>query len=328
MKKWILILLAVAAVAVIAFVLATDVGQTPDKTPVIAIATMMSHPALDAAKDHAIKELKKEGFEDGKNARIILRNANGQMNTLSSIANELVAQDPDIIISITTPVSQAMKKVAQGPVVFSVVTDPVGAGLVASLDQGEEMITGASNAIPVEEPLKLIERITPNVKRLGVLFNPGEAASQIIVRQIRELAPQFGMIIVEGPVNSSGDVYPVAQSLATRVDALLLPTDNTVVSGMAGAVKVAVEHKIPLYAYDQGSVKKGALAAVSAGYAQVGTDTGKLAVRMLRGERNIPTVMALASELYINKKASEMMAVPIPEDVMKNATKVFLEISD
>ncbi len=327
MKKWSVALLVIVVIGAAAF-FALRVHNTPEGMRVIAIANLMSHPILDTVQENLLAELKREGYEDGKNVRIILRNANGQMQVVPSIANELVAQDSDIIIAITTPMSQAVKKVAQCPVVFGAVTDPVGAGLIASLDQGEEMITGTSDAVPYDEQLRLIRRITPNVKRLGVLFNPGEAASQYGIKQLRKFAPDFGFTLIEGPVSSTGDVYPVAQNLAHRVDAILISTDNTVAAGIAAAVKVATEHKVPLYACDSGSIEKGALAAVSAGYAQVGIDTGKLAVRVLKGERGIPSVTAKGSEVYINKKAAEMMGVSVPNEIIQNATKVYKEIKE
>ncbi|MDD5094602.1 MAG: ABC transporter substrate-binding protein [Dehalococcoidia bacterium] len=327
MKKWSVVAFAIVAIAVAAF-FALRVNNTPEGTKVIAIANLMSHPILDTVQENLLAELRREGYEDGKNVRIILRNASGQMQVVPSIANELVAQNPDVIIAVTTPVSQAIKKVAKCPVVFGAVTDPIGAGLITSFDRGEEMITGTSDAVPYDEQLRLIRRITPNAKRLGVLFNPGEAASQYGIKQLRKYAPEIGFTLVEGPVSSTGDVYPVAQELSSKVDAILISTDNTVAAGIAAAVKVAVEYKIPLYACDSGSIEKGALAAVSAGYAQVGIDTGKLAVRVLKGERGIPAITAKGSELYLNKKAAEMMGVIIPGEVVQDATKVYDEIKE
>jgi putative ABC transport system substrate-binding protein len=246
----------------------------------------------------------------------------------ANIATELASQGPDVIVAITTPMAQSVAKFARCPVVFGAVTDPVGAGLVSSLDKGEEMVTGTSDAWPYEDQLKLIRKISPNAKRLGVLYNPGEAASQYGIKQIRHYGPALGFELVEGSVSSTGEVYPVAQNLAGRVDALFLSSDNTVIGGVAAAVKVAVEHKIPLYVGDSGTVEKGGLAAVSVGYADLGTQTGKLVARSLNGERGIPTFVGRGSEVYINKKAAELMGVTVPEEVLRNATKVYEEIKE
>ncbi|MFC1491626.1 ABC transporter substrate-binding protein [Nitrospinota bacterium] len=311
---------ALLTVFLISFV--TKLGSA-EKTKVIAIATLMSHPALDAVQRGIIEELRRQGFVEGKNVRFVFRNANGQVQLAASIARELVAQGPNITVSITTPMSQAVAKVARGPVVFAAVTDPVGAGLVRSLEKGEATITGTSDAWPYEDQLKLIRKITPQVKRMGVLYNPGEAASQYGIREIRKYAPRFGFKLVEAAANTTLEVYPVAQNLAGRVDALFLSSDNTVIGGMAGALKVSIEHRIPLYVGDSGTVEKGGLAAVSVGYSALGRETGKLVARVLRGERNIPTFVARGSEIYLNRKAAELMGVTFPADVLRSATKVF-----
>lgn len=300
--------------------------RTQQTTKVIAVATLLSHPALDSVQENMRKELERQGYFDGQTVRFMVKNASGQIQLTSAIANELVAQNPDVIVAVTTPMAQAVAKVARCPVVFAAVTDPIGAGLVKSLDQAEENITGTSDAWPYEDQLKLIRKISPQAHKLGVLYNPGEAASQYGIREIRKFAPSLGFEIIEGSVGATTDVYNVAQHLASRSNALFLSSDNTVIAGMAAAAKVAIEKKLPLYVGDSGTVEKGGLAAVSVGYAQLGIETGKLVSRVLRGERRIPVVVAQGSDVYINKKAAEMMGVIVPEDVLKSATKVYTEI--
>lgn len=231
-------------------------------------------------------------------------------------------------MAITTPMAQAVAKIARTPLVFSAVTDPVGAGLVPALETSVRDLTGVSDAWPYEAQLRLIREISPNAPRLGVLFNPGEAASQYGIRQIRAHAAAFGFDLVEGGVGSTAEVLPVAESLAPRVDALFLSSDNTVIGGVAAAVRVAIKYRKPLYVGDSGTVEKGGLAAVSVGYAEVGRRTGDLVARFLRGDREIPTVVAQGAEIYINRKAAELMGVILPEEVISRATKVFDAISE
>ncbi len=325
MNKKIAVAILVVAIVVVAGVMLWS-PWSGGKTKVIAIATLMSHPALDSIQENIKKELEREGYIEGSKVSYVIRNANGQIQLAANIASELTAQNPDIIVAITTPMAQAVAKIARSPIVFAAVTDPIGAGLVKSLDQGEPNITGTSDAWPYEDQLKLIRKISPSVKRLGVLYNPGEAASQYGIKEIRKYAPGLGFELVEGAVNSTTEVYPVAQNLVRRVDVLFLSSDNTVIGGVAAAVKVAVENKVPLYVGDSGTVEKGGLAAVSVGYPELGIETGKIIVRILKGEKNIPTFVARGSEIYVNKKAAELMGVSLPEEVMKGATKVFEEI--
>lgn len=289
----------------------------------IAIATLMLHPALDSVQEGLRAQLTTEGFVEGKNVDYVLHNANGQIQLTATIANELSSRNPSVIVAITTPMAQAVVKAAKVPVVFAAVTDPVGAGLVVALDKGETTITGTSDAWPYNDQLALIREITPKAARLGVLYNPGEAASQFGIQQIRKFAPTHGLTLLEAAANSTSDVYPVARSLIGRVDALFLSSDNTVIAGMAGAFQVARQNRIPLYVGDSGTVQKGGLAAVSVGYLALGRETGKLVARMLRGERNIPTVVAQGNELYVNTRAADLMGVKIPQPVLDRATRTF-----
>lgn len=325
MKKWFFVVLIIAVVVIGAIVAMRFMKSEPNMK-VVAIATLMSHPALDAVQENLKNELEKQGFVEGKNIRYIVKNANGQVQLAANIATELASHNPDVIVAVTTPMAQAVAKMARCPVVFAAVTDPVGAGLVKSLDKGETSITGTSDAWPYEDQLNLIRKISPNAKRLGVLYNPGEAASQYGIKEIRRFAPGLGFELVEGSVSSTGEVYPVAQNLAGRVDVLLLSSDNTVIGGVAAAVKVAVEYKMALYVGDSGTVEKGGMATVSVGYSALGKETGRLVVRILNGERSIPTAVARGAEVYINKKAAKMMGVIVPDEVLRNATKVYEEI--
>lgn len=299
--------------------------HAPDQK-VIAILTLVSHPALDSIQDAVKAELSAQGYVDGKNAKYILRNASGQIQLAATIAAEVSALKPDVTVAITTPIAQAAAKAIKGPLVFSAVTDPVGAGIVKSMDKGEGDVTGVSDAWPYEAQLKLIRRIGPNIRKLGVLYNPGEAPSQYGIKEIRRFAAPLGFEISEGAVNSTMEVFPVAQSLAGKVDALYLSSDSTAIGGVAAAMRVAADHRIGLFVGDSGTVAKGGVAAVSVGYPELGRETGRLAARLLRGERDITPVVAKGVDVHLNKKAAEMMGIALPDEVVRSAAKVYESI--
>lgn len=239
-----------------------------------------------------------------------------------TIAGELAAQRPAVIVAIATPMAQAVKARWSGPLVFAAVTDPVGANLVPSL-KGAPSVTGTSDAWPYGDQLRLIREIQPKVRRLGVLFNPAEAASQYGMKQIKALATPMGFTVVEAPVSSTGEVATAARIISQRSDALFLSSDNTVIAAVGAAFQEAVKQRKALYVGDSGTVERGGLAAVSVGYRQLGVDTGKLAARMLRGERNLPVLVAHGSDVYINRKAAELMGITIPPSVISRSTQVF-----
>ena len=301
--------------------------RDPHTPKVVAIATLMSHPALDEVIGGAKEALAEDGWIEGQNVEFLERNANQQVPLAAAIATEVAAQRPDIIIAVTTPMAQAMKRVATGPLVFAAVTDPVGAGLVEDISKGSDLITGTSDAWPYKDQIALIREILPNCRRLGILYNPGEAASQYGIIQIRKFAPELGFELVEVGVNSVGEVRPAAESLVGRVDALFLSSDNTVIGGMVGALRTAIAYKRPLFVGDSGTVERGGLAAVSVGYHELGRMTGALASRMLRGERNIPTVVAKGNEIFLNQKSAELLGVHFSDSLIARAFRIYDSIS-
>ncbi len=329
MKKPHILALAGAAVLAAALAVAWNSGDAPQKgLQVVAIATLVSHPALDSLQDNLKQELARQGFREGENIRFESRNASGQIQLVAGIANDLANAKPDVAVAITTPMAQAMAKVVRGPFVFAAVTDPVGAGIVKSLDAGDPLVTGATDAWPYNDQLKLIREIAPRAKRVLVIFNPGEAASQFGMKEIRRFAPALGLELVEGPVSNAAEVHAVAQSLSANADAIFLSSDSTAISGVAGAAKVAIKRKIPLFVGDSGTVQKGGIAAASIGYDKLGIEAGKLVARTLRGERGIKVVSPDgSSDIVVNTKAAELMGVEIPASVLGRA-KVFSSISE
>ncbi len=319
------------AVALLAVVLAIIIGaviwKAPTEGKTVGIATLMNHPALDEVDAGMREELERRGWHEGKNIRFISRNANQQMQIVPTIASDLAAQDLDLIVAITTPMAQAVVRAARGPVVFAAVTDPVGAGLVSDLQNGHGEITGTSDAWPYRAQLALIREVLPRARTIGVLYNPGEAASQYGIARIRTHAPSFGFRLVESGVNTVGEVRPVAESISDRVDALFLSSDNTVIGGMTGALSVAIERRVPLFVGDSGTVERGGIAAVSVGYRELGHRTAELVDRFLRGERNVPPIVAEGVEVHVNLKAAQLMGVELPPAVVSRAVRVYREIA-
>lgn len=313
-------------VGLVALVAACGPQARDDAPQTIAIATLMSHPALDEVRVGIVEGLRESGLEEGRDYRIVDRNANADDQLTVAIAGELAAQQPDVIVAIATPMAQAIKARWNGPLVFAAVTDPVGAGLVANLE-GVENVTGTSDAWPYRAQLELIRRIQPNARRLGVLLNPGEAASSYGIGEIRRLAPEFNFEISEFAVSNTNEVASAARLAAQRADALFLSSDNTVIAGVQAAYAAAIQARKPLYVGDSGTVERGGLAAVSVGYRQLGVETGRLTARMLRGERTIPVSVASGDDIYLNTRAAQQMGVTIPPDVVEDAHRVFDQIA-
>lgn len=295
------------------------------KKVTIGISQIVEHPALDAARQGFIDSLKEHGYIEGKNVTYDIQIAQGNMATANSIAKALVGENVNLIHSIATPTSQACVNATKSiPIVFSSVTDPVGAGLVKSLEHPGGNVTGTTDRSPVDRQLDLILEIVPTAKRIGFIYNSGEDNSISSLKQLQEAAAKRNMEVVEATVSNSSGVYLAAKSLVGKVDVIHIATDNTVVSAFESVVKVCEDNKIPLFAADIDSVPRGAIAALAIDYYRLGRQSGNMAVEILQGANpaDMPVETLKDLKLVVNKQAAEKMGVSLPETVVKQADKV------
>jgi putative ABC transport system substrate-binding protein len=291
----------------------------------VAVTAIVEHPALDACRDGVKDALAAAGYEEGKNLTFLYETAQGNPATAAQIARKFIGEAPDVIVPISTPSAQAVvagtKDIA---VVFTAVTDPLGAKLVSNMDKPGGNVTGMSDLSPIAKHLDLIKEITPGAKKIGVPYNPGEANSVTLLKLLQEHAGAKGMEIVEAPATKSADVLQAAQSLVGKADAIYIPTDNTIVSALEAVIKVGVDSKLPVFAGDTDSVPRGAIAALGFNYYDVGRQTGQIVVRILKGEKpgDIPVQGVEIMELFVNPAMAEKMGVKIPDAVVARAKEV------
>ncbi|MHB9115676.1 MAG: ABC transporter substrate-binding protein [Thermoleophilia bacterium] len=299
----------------------------PEKVYKIGMTQIVSHPTLDVARQAIIDGLKMEGFEEGKNLEIDFQNAEGDMALATSIGQKFANDKKDLVISITTPVSQAMAKTnPDRPIVFCLVTDPVGAGLLKDPAAPEGNITGVTDFYQIENHLNLIKELLPDAKRIGLLYNAGEANSiALVVNEEKPKAEAMGYTTVEATAANSSEVLAAAQSLVGRVDVISITTDNTIVSGLEAVLKVAAENKIPVIVCDVDSVQRGALAAYGMNNVSMGNKAGVMAAKILMGTpiSQIPMETATDYELQINQTAAKAMGVTIPDSIVSKAVTIY-----
>lgn len=290
----------------------------------VAVTAIVEHPALDACRDGVKEALAKAGYVDGENLKFVYESAQGNPATAAQIARQFIGEAPNVIVPISTPSAQAVVAGTRDiPVVFSAISDPLAAKLVTDLDKPGANVTGVSDMSPLKDQMALIKEIVPTTKTLGVIYNPGEANSVALLDMLKEKAPDFGFEVVESAATKSSEVMGAARALVGKVDAIYIPTDNTIISALESAVQVAGQNKVPLFTADTDSVKRGALAAVGFNYFDVGVQTGELVVKILKGEKpgDLPVVFATGTNLVINPGAAEKMGVTLPEAVLKRATE-------
>lgn len=297
-----------------------------DKMHNVAITAIVEHPALDTIRQGVVEELAREGFVEGKNININFQSAQGSTATAAQIARKFVGDKADIIIPITTPSAQPVVAATRSvPIVFSGVTDPVAAKLVKSWEPTGTNVTGISDHKPIEPQLALIQTLVPNLKAVGYVYSAGEVNSTIVLDELKAAASKVNVQVVPVAVQRSADIGTAARSLNGKVQAIYISEDNAVVSAYEALHKAALESKIPVIAADKDTVKRGALAAYAVNQYDMGVETGKIAARILRGEKagTIATHSVSKMELSLNQKTAQELGISLPESVVNQAKDVF-----
>lgn len=294
----------------------------------VAITQIVEHPALDSVRLGVKDELKEQGFIEGTNLKWQYESAQGNPTTAAQIARKFAGQEPDVIVAIATPSAQTAAAAARNTaIVFSAVTDPIGAKLVKNLEKPGRNITGTTDMLPVKKHLELVKRLVPNIKTIGTLYNPGEANSVTIVELLEKVAPELNIRVVKSAATKSSDVLTAARSLVGKVDAIYLPTDNTVISAAEAVIKVGEQNKLPVIAADTDTVKRGAIAALGFNYYDVGRQTGEMVALILNGQKpgDLPVQGVQKMELHLNPGAATRMGLKLPEGILEEAKEVIAE---
>lgn len=295
------------------------------KTVTIGIAQIAEHPALDSARQGFVDRMKQLGYQEGKQVIYDMRNAQGDMATAQTIARKFVGDGVDLILAIATPTAQAAANVTNKiPILITAVTDPQAAGLVRSNQTPGTNVTGTSDLNPVAQQIALVKSLRPQARRLGVVYNAGETNSVVQVELAKQVAKEEGLALVEATAGNTSEVLQAAQSLVGRVDAIYVPTDNTVVSALESVIMVAERAKIPLIAGEGDSVRRGALATLGLDYYRLGQQTADMAVKVLNGTDPAKMPIQYQQELrvVVNLRAAERMGVTVPQALIAKADEV------
>jgi putative ABC transport system substrate-binding protein len=277
----------------------------------IGIAKFVAHPALDAV-EQGIMEIIKAALPDTKFDQ---QNSNADMGTAAQIAQRFKDTKVDIAVGIATPTAQALvNQLKNIPVVYSVVTDPVAAGLVESMDKGGANVTGTSDMTPVTVQLDLLKSIKP-IRRVGHIYSSGEANSVVLAQLVKDWCAAQGLEYVEATLTNSSEVKSALLSIADRIDALYIGNDNTVFSALSAVSEVTQSKKIPLMSADPSSAETiPVLAALGHDYYELGKATGRIVLRLLAGEKtaDIPAFLptdAADYRLVLNEDVAKAIGV-------------------
>ncbi|MFV0432336.1 MAG: ABC transporter substrate-binding protein [Alphaproteobacteria bacterium] len=287
----------------------------------VAITAIVQHPALDAARDGVIDYLKENGKADVK---VTYDSAQGDTTIAAQIAQKYATGDYDVIVAIATPSALAVKTAIEDkPIVFTAVTDPVAAGLISSMDQGEANITGISDLAPVEQQIKMMQELFGNDITIGVPYNPSEANAVSLVELTKEIGQKLNVKIETAAAFTTGEVPQATSKLLSSSNVLYLINDNTIASAADAIIEMANDAEIPTFTASPDMVAQGALISLGTDYYNIGKQTGAQVAQILNGAspKDIKPVVAAASELILNMKTADILGYKFPADILAKATK-------
>ena len=281
----------------------------------IGISQFITHQSLDATREGFVDELAKQGYVEGENIEINLQNAQGEQRNLKTISQQL-AESSDVVLAIATPSAQSLANTTQTtPVIFSAVTDPVSAKLVESREHPGGNVTGTSDqsSDAISTQINLIKKVLPKAKSIGILYTQSEPNSVVQKDEAKRLLEEKGFTVVEKTILDSNNVKAAAESLMTEVDMVFVPTDNIISSTMETVKQVSIKHKVPVFGGSTEMVAVGGLYNYGTNYEELGRQTARMLIRVLKGEKpeNIAVELPEKLELHTNQEMADALGIDI-----------------
>lgn len=324
MKRLIATIAALFIFLGVAFARAQHKIAQAQKMPVVGILQTLSHPSLDQIHQGIIAGLKQEGYVNGKNMRIDFQNAQGDQSNLKSMSDRFNNRNAAVTVGIATPAVQSLaNEPGKTPVVMGGISDPLGTGLVKSLKRPGGRVTGTKEQEPIGKQLRMMKQFMPHLRRVGVIYTSSDDSSTSEYKEFRKLAAAQGIKVKAFTISSTNDIAQVAQTMAGQVQAVYVPTDNTVASGFSTLVEATNAAKIPVFPAVANMVKSGGVATISSSQYDMGVLTGRMTARILKGEK--PETMSVQRthhfDTTINAKQAERLGLTVPAQVEHAAQK-------
>ena len=281
----------------------------------IGISQFITHQSLDATREGFVDELAKQGYVEGENIEINLQNAQGEQRNLKTISQQL-AESSDVVLAIATPSAQSLANTTQTtPVIFSAVTDPVSAKLVESREHPGGNVTGTSDqsSDAISTQINLIKKVLPKAKTIGILYTQSEPNSVVQKDEAKRLLEEKGFTVVEKTILDSNNVKAATESLMAEVDMVFVPTDNIISSTMETVKQVSIKHKVPVFGGSTETVAVGGLYNYGTNYEELGRQTARMLIRVLKGEKpeNIAVELPEKLELHTNQEMADTLGIDI-----------------
>ncbi len=290
----------------------------------VGIVQLIDNGAFEDMRDGFIQELQDKGYGEDK-VEIIYKNAQGDATNLNTICQEMVDSQVDLVATIATPASQAMVAMESDvPIVFISVSNPIGAGLLTTMEQPDKNATGTSNAIPIEDIFALSDDLTPGMQTYGLLYCTNEVNSVTTIENAKNYLDEKGLQYVEQIVTNSSEVQQAAQALVGNVDAIFVPNDSVIQAAMPLVAEVARDAKIPVYGSSAVMVNSGAFATVAITDTEIGMISADMAIAHFEGKEmaEIPALVVPANAIVVNEDTAEALGVTLSDEQKADITFV------
>ena len=290
----------------------------------VGIVQLIDNGAFEDMRDGFIQELLDKGYGEDK-VEIIYKNAQGDATNLNTICQEMVDSQVDLVATIATPASQAMVAMESDvPIVFISVSNPIGAGLLTTMEQPDKNATGTSNAIPIEDIFALSDDLTPGMQTYGLLSCTNEVNSVTTIENAKNYLDEKGLQYVEQIVTNSSEVQQAAQALVGNVDAIFVPNDSVIQAAMPLVAEVARDAKIPVYGSSAVMVNSGAFATVAITDTEIGMISADMAIAHFEGKEmaDIPALVVPANAIVVNEDTAEALGVTLSDEQKADITFV------
>ncbi|MBK5297956.1 MAG: ABC transporter substrate-binding protein [Vicinamibacteria bacterium] len=281
---------------------------------------------VEEAEEGVKAGFRESGLVEGRDYTITVRNAQGDMATVSTLVDAALSERADMLVTFSTPTLQAaLQRARHVPIVFTYVSSPHAAGAGRSDTDHLPNVTGVYMAPAYGDMIALIRRVMPSVKSLGTLFVPAEVNSVFNRDLLQAACRKAGLTLIDVPANTSSDVPDASLALAARrPDAICQIPGNLTAAAFPTVQQAASRARLPIFAFQTSQAHGGAVVTVARDYADAGRQSAALAVRVMRGERpaDMPFQAVGKTRLVVNPSAARRIGITIPPDLVAKADEV------
>lgn len=287
----------------------------------IGIIQFAPHPSLDNCTNGTVRGLEAAGYKHGENdVTVDIQNAQGQAETATMMAKNMVSSGYNIIIGVATPAAMSAysaAKDAKTQTIFCAVSDPVAAGLVQSLENPQSGTTGTADTLNLEGQLKMIRALLPEAKSIGILYTTSEPNSVSNLKKFEELAPKYDFTVESVGITNESEVAAGAATLVAKgVDCVNNFTDNNVVNNLSTLLHTTDAAGIPVFGSEEEQVRNGCVASESLDYVALGQKTGEMAAALLEGGdiMTTPVTIVADSTPVYSQKNFDKFGITLPAE--------------